>query len=132
MIKTKKELIEEASKYLKTKMTLTPTNQRIFCTDFDPGVTVRESGIITPGQMTKVDKAGDIQKMPRFVVQAAAGDAIIKDEKGEDYLLKRGDEIYPFLPMDAIGRSLEAVFDYGNGEVYFTFHVTELAGFIKS
>lgn len=119
--------------YDTTNPTIIPVNQRILCIEVDPGEIKTGSGIILPGQKTGVAKDGEtMQDKPRFIVAAAAGDAIFIDADGKEYKLSQGDEVYPFWPPGAIGFDFPYVFDYGTKQYYTTFHTTELAGFIKN
>lgn len=129
-VRTAAEIIADAT-HETTNPTIIPVNQRILCIDIDPGEIKTDSGIILPGQRTAPAKDDSIRSKPRFIVAAAAGDAILIDKDGSEYLIQQGDEIYPFWPEDAIGFSFPLVFDYGTMRFYTTFHITELAGFIK-
>lgn len=128
--KTADDIIGSAV-YETTNPSIIPVNQRILCIEVDPGEVKTESGLILPGQKTLPDKSGTVHDKPRFVVAAAAGDAILIDADGDEYLLRQGDEVYPFWPPGAIDFDFPTVFDYKTKQHYITFHPTELAGFIK-
>jgi len=130
--KTADEIIASAV-YDTTDPTVIPTNQRVLCIEVPPDEIRTASGIILPKQRVTTEKGGIISKdKPRYVVAAAAGDAILIDADGKEYNLKQGDEIYPFWPPEAIDFDFPSVFDYGTLTYYTTFHTTELAGFIKA
>ena len=128
--KTADDIIGSAI-YETTDPSIIPVNQRILCIDIDPGEIKTESGLILPGQKTLEDKKGESQDKPRFIIAAAAGDAVLIDKDGKEYNLQQGDEVYPFWPPGAIGFDFPTVFDYKTQINYVTFHTTELAGFIK-
>lgn len=111
--------------------TITPVNQRLLCIDIDPGEVKTDAGIILPGQKANPAKDGSAMSKPRFIVAASAGDATVIDKEGKEYRLQQGDEIYPFWPQEAIGWNFPVVFDYGTQRYYYSFHVSEVAGYIK-
>jgi len=119
--------------YETTDPTIIPVNQRILCIEKPAEEIKTESGIIIPDLKTSVGKDGETtEDKPRFIVASAAGDAILIDANGEEYNIKQGDEVYPFWPPEAIGFDFPTVFDYGTLRHYITFHISELAGFIKA
>ena len=131
MSKTADEIIGNRAYEIQTP-SITPVNQRLLCIDIDPGEVKTDAGIILPGQKAAPAKDGTAMSKPRFIVAAAAGDAIVTNKEGKEYKLQQGDEIYPFWPMDAIGWDFPIVFDYGTQRYYYSLHVSEVAGYIEN
>jgi co-chaperonin GroES (HSP10) len=112
---------------------LKPVNQRIFCVKVDPGEQKTESGIILATSYGNDESKGKKVKKFRYFVIDVAVDCTVEfiDHKDNKRTLRRGDEIAPFIPEDMISYSHTLVHDFGNNEIYVSFHQTEIAGVNK-
>lgn len=98
-----------------------PVNQRIFCIEVDPHEQKTEGGIIIPTQFALSEaKGGRTRKLRRYFVVDLADDCTIP--------VKRGMEIYPFIPIEAEAWSFPEVYDWEAGKIYITLHQTEIHG----
>jgi len=109
-----------------------PVNQRIFCVAVDPGEMKTESGLILPTEYTQPEaKGSQKRRLFRYFVVDVADDCNIKYEKtknSEPSKIERGDEVFPFIPVEAVDFNFPTVHDFYNHEDYIVFHETELGG----
>ena len=112
--------------------TIKPVNQRILCVEVPAEEVTTESGLILPAHYTKAKKDGSRMLKPRFIVAAAAEDAVFNDSDGKPAMtLQEGDEVYPFWPEDVESFFFPTVFDYGISKAFVSLHASELAGFTR-
>jgi hypothetical protein len=110
-----------------------PVNQRIFCIAQDPGLMKTDGGIILPSVHNASEgKGGQKRKLMRYFVVDVADDCDIRFNKTEDNpegsKIERGDEVFPFIPAEAVEWSFPETFDFDLNIGYVTIHQTELAG----
>ena len=110
-----------------------PVNQRFFCIGQDPGEMKTAGGVILPSIHNAPEaKGGQKRELLRFWVIDVADDCDIMIPTGPEFKerrkVERGDEIYPFIPEDAVDWSFAKVFDFYINQQYYVFHQTELDG----
>ena len=109
-----------------------PVNQRIFCIAVDPGEMKTEGGIILPTEYSLTEaKGGQKRRLLRYFVVDVADDCNIRYEKIANVApskIERGDEIFPFIPVEAVDFKFPTVHDFYNHKDYIVLHETELGG----
>lgn len=109
-----------------------PVNQRIFCIAIDPGEMKTEAGIILPTTYTSIEAKGNQKRnLLRYFVIDVADDCDIRFEKTKNTKLskiERGDEVFPFIPVEAVDFRFPTIHDFYNHEDYIVLHQTELGG----
>ena len=116
-----------------------PVYQRIFCIAVDPGEMKTEGGVIIPTSFNQPEaKSNQKVKLMRYFVVDVADDCTIRFKKNRNDRtvpsslpqdkIERGDEVFPFIPPDAVDFVFPEVFDFYNNERYIVFHETELGG----
>lgn len=109
-----------------------PVNQRIFCIAIDPGEMKTEAGIILPTTYTSIEAKGNQKRnLLRYFVVDVADDCDIRFEKMANVApskIKRGDEVFPFIPVEAVDFKFPTIHDFYNHENYIVLHQTELGG----
>ncbi len=108
-----------------------PVNGRIFCKEVNPEEMKTDGGIILPSQYDKPEAKGGQQiQLKRYFVIDVADDCTIRFKKRENTTpckIKRGDEVFPFIP-DVVDFKFPTLFDFYINKEYMVFHETELGG----
>ena len=109
-----------------------PVNQRIFCIAINPGEMKTEGGIILPTEYTSAEAKGSQKRsLFRYFVVDVADDCSIRYGKMANIApskIERGDEVFPFIPVEAVDFKFPTVHDFYNHEDYIVLHETELGG----
>lgn len=107
---------------------LKPDNGRIFVIEVSAPERkvklLKDLDIVIAKDYQKGDKAGDQIQLHRYIVVDIDTDTTLHKQKG----VKRGDEVSPFIPEGAVRLDWPFVIDWNNGEKYYVFHETEIAG----
>jgi len=115
------------------KTGITPALGRILCKPFKAEEEKTESGIfLLPNLTFGKNKDKDIAiEQHRYVVVRTGkltDQVHVQQEDGSFRDVRRGDEIYWYVPQNAIGLDWAIVRDWDTGEELIMFHETELSG----
>lgn len=130
------------SKVKLPKTTITPARGRIFCKaypiDEEKAQKKTQSGIILlPGTQVNEKTGEKLKHYVYLVVKVGPLDGNCKVENGEPSEegnkqpyrdIRRGDQVYWFMPIDAQAFSWAIVIDWETGEEMIMFHESEMAG----
>ena len=109
-----------------------PVNGRIFVIAVDPSEMKTESGIILPSSYQKeTAKGSQKRQLLRYFVIDVADDCTIRFKKASNLdsgKIERGDEVFPFIPVEAVDFEFPEVHDFYNHQNYTVLHETELGG----
>jgi len=109
-----------------------PVNGRIFVITVDPTEMKTEGGIILPSSYQKETAKGSQKRtLLRYFVIDVADDCTIrftKTENSSPSKIERGDEVFPFIPVEAVDFEFPELHDFYNNENYTVIHETELGG----
>lgn len=116
------------------KTTITPARGRIYCKAYpiDEKKAQKEtkSGIILlPGTQVNEKTGEKLKHYVYLVVKVGPLDGnvqVLEDDKYRD--IRRGDQVYWFMPIDAQAFSWAIVIDWETGEELIMFHESEMAG----
>lgn len=141
--KNEKEKKEKEDKVIELYTpSIIPVNQRIYCQRFTPDEKARtmkkDSGIVIVNPATFRKKTSEKEDeeihLYRYFVCAASADCpVIEDADGKKFKLKKGMEIYKFIPESAIEVDDVMVKDWGLGGMEFvSIHFTEISGVARN